>query len=111
MNSEINKSFIASVDHNRNIRLSINKLFNGIDNYHIDVKLSRKFSSDIKKLIALLVSQLAIPKPKHWDSTKAFEKIRTEYLDMMTILIHRIEQISLSVTSIGYKPALALLGQ
>jgi len=91
MNSEINTSLIDAVDHNRNIRLSISKLSKGIDNYHIDVKLSSKFSSDLKKLVALLVSQLAIPKPKHWDNSKAFEKIRTEYLDMMTILIHRIK--------------------
>ena len=69
----------------------IENLSKGIDNYHIDVRLSSKFSSDIKKLVALLVSQIAIPKPKHWDNSKAFEKIRSEYLDMMTILIHRVK--------------------
>ncbi len=91
MNSEANTSLIEAINQNRRVQLSIDKLSKGIDNYHIDVKLSPKFSSDIKKLVALVVSQIAIPKPKHWDNSKAFEKIRTEYLDMMTILIHRVK--------------------
>jgi len=91
MNSKVNTSLPAAIDQNRNIHLSIEKLSKGIDNYHIDVKLSRKFSSDIKKIVALLVSQIAIPKPKNWDNSKAFDKIRAQYLDLMTILIHRVK--------------------
>ncbi|PCI77243.1 MAG: hypothetical protein COB20_08515 [SAR86 cluster bacterium] len=91
MNSKASTSLFATIDQNSRVLLSIDKLSKGIDNYHIDVKLSSKFSSDIKKLVALLVSQIAIPKPKHWDNSNAFEKIRTEYLDMMTILIHRVK--------------------
>lgn len=91
MNSTANTSLLETIEKNRSVQLSIEKLSKGIDNYHIDVRLSSKFSSDIKKLVALLVSQIAIPKPKHWDNSKAFEKIRSEYLDMMTILIHRVK--------------------
>jgi len=91
MNSKANTSLFKTIDQNRNVRLSIDKLSKGIDNYHIDIKLSSKFSSDIKKLVALLVSQIAIPKPKHWDNSSSFEKVRAEYLDMMTILIHRVK--------------------
>ena len=91
MNSKANTSLLEAIEKNRSVQLSIEKLSKGIDNYHIDVRLSSKFSSDIKKLVALLVSQIAIPKPKHWDNSKAFEKIRSEYLDMMTILIHRVK--------------------
>ena len=91
MNSKASTSLIETIEQNRRVQLSIDKLSKGIDNYHIDVKLSSKFSSDIKKLVALLVSQIAIPKPKHWDNSKAFEKIRIEYLDMMTVLIHRVK--------------------
>tara|TARA_B110000858_G_scaffold157616_1_gene180454 strand:+ start:37567 stop:39867 length:2301 start_codon:yes stop_codon:yes gene_type:complete len=91
MNSKENTSLFEAIEKNRSIQLSIDKLAKGIDNYHIDVKLSSKFSSNIKKLVALLVSQLAIPKPKNWDNSSAFEKIRTDYLDMMTILIHRVK--------------------
>jgi hypothetical protein len=91
MNSKTNINLFETVDQNRSVQLSIEKLSKGIDNYHVDVKISSNFSSDIKKLVALLVSQIAIPKPKHWDNSKAFEKIRAEYLDMMTILIHRVK--------------------
>lgn len=91
MNSTAENSLIETIEQNRSVRLSIDKLSKGIDNYHIDIKLSSKFSSDIKKLVALLVSQIAIPKPKHWDNSKAYEKIRAQYLDMMTILIHRVK--------------------
>lgn len=91
MDSKDKLSLVEAIDPNRSVQLSIEKLSKGIDNYHIDVKLSSKFSSDVKKLVALLVSQIAIPKPKHWDNSKAFEKIRTDYLDMMTILIHRVK--------------------
>ena len=91
MNSKESTSLIEAVEQNRRIQLSIEKLSKGIDNYHIDVKLSSRFSSDVKKLVALLVSQIAIPKPKNWDNSKAFEKVRAEYLDLMTILIHRVK--------------------
>jgi len=91
MNSKASTSLYEAIDQNSSVQLSIEKLSKGIDNYHIDVKLSSKFSSDIKKLVALLVSQIANPKPKHWDNSNAFEKIRAQYLDMMTILIHRIK--------------------
>lgn len=91
MNWKENTSPFDTIDQNRTVQLSIEKLSKGINNYHIDIKLSTKFSSDIKKLVALLVSQIAIPKPKNWDNTNAFEKVRTEYLDIMTILIHRVK--------------------
>lgn len=91
MDSKENISLVEAINPSRSVQLSIEKLSKGIDNYHVDVKLSSKFSSDVKKLVALLVSQIAIPKPKHWDNSKAFEKIRADYLDMMTILIHRVK--------------------
>lgn len=91
MDSKANISLFETIDQNRSVQLSIEKLSKGIDNYHVDVKLSSKFSSDIKKLVSLLVSQIATPKPKHWDNSSAFEKIRADYLDMMTILIHRVK--------------------
>ncbi len=91
MHSEATTNLLETFGESRSVKLSIDNLSKGIDNYHIDIKLSSKFASDIKKLVALLVSQIAIPKPKHWDNSKAFEKIRSEYLDMMTVLIHRVK--------------------
>jgi len=80
MNSKANTSLLEAIEKNRSVQLSIEKLSKGIDNYHIDVKLSSKFSSDIKKLVALLVSQIAIPKPKHWDNSKEALKSLTKYM-------------------------------
>lgn len=91
MNSEVQLTVFDSVIKNRSLALSIDNLSKGIDNYHIDVKLSKKFSSDVKKLVALLVSQTAVPTPKHWDNSKLFEKLRKTYLDLFTVLIHRVK--------------------
>ena len=73
------------------MQISIATLSKGIDNYHIDVRLSKKFSSDVKKLVGLLISQSAVPKPKNWDNSKLFDKLRSSYLDLITVLIHRVK--------------------
>ena len=91
MNLEVSHNIYEMVGQGRSVQLSIDKLSRGIDNYHIDVRLSKKFSSDVKKLVALLVSQLAVPKPKNWDNSTGFEKLRNSYLDLMTVLIHRVK--------------------
>ncbi len=91
MNSEISHNIFETIERSRKVQISIGKLSKGIDNYHIDVKLSKKFTSDVKKLVALLVSQAAIPNPKRLDNSTLFEKLRISYLDTMTVLIHRIK--------------------
>ena len=73
------------------MQISIDSLSRGIDNYHVDIRLSRRFSTDVKKLSALLISQLAVPKPKNWDNSNLYEKLREKYLDLMTVLIHRVK--------------------
>lgn len=77
------------IEPDLSVELHFDKLSRGIDNYHYDIKLSKKFTSDVKKLVPMLVSQIAVPKPKHWDNTTLFEKLRNSYLDVMTVLIHR----------------------
>lgn len=91
MNSDIKQNIFEELEQHRTVQLSIDKLSKGIDNYHIDVKLSNKFASDVKKLVALLVSQVAVPKPKNWDNSIQFERLRKSYLDLMTVLIHRVK--------------------
>ena len=91
MSSYPTQPLIESVTSGQDVQLSASKLAKGIDNYHIDVKLSNKFSSDIKKLVALLISQMAVPKPKSWDNSRLLEKVRDSYLDLMTVLIHRVK--------------------
>jgi hypothetical protein len=91
MNSPVQESLLMLLDTESTIKLSTEGLVRGIDNYHVDVKLSRKFCSNVKKLTALLVPQIATPKPKSWDDSKQLNQFRNSYLDMMTVLIHRVK--------------------
>lgn len=91
MNSSVEDTIFSLIEPSSSIKLSIEGLSKGIDNYHVDVKLSRKFLSDTKKLVALLVPQIAAPTPKTWDNSKQFKQLRASYLDMMTVLIHRVK--------------------
>ncbi|MDP6096210.1 MAG: hypothetical protein QGG67_09525 [Gammaproteobacteria bacterium] len=86
-----NQNKIDLIEQTRLVELNIENLSKGVDNYHIDVKLSRKFCSISKKLITLLVSQQARPNPKNWDNSSLFKKLQDSYLDMMTVLIHRVK--------------------
>ncbi|NKB34549.1 MAG: hypothetical protein GKR91_15765 [Pseudomonadales bacterium] len=91
MSSEETHNIYDMVETERSISISIDTLSKGIDNYHIDVRLSKKFTSEVKKLVALLISQVAVPKPKNWDNSRQFEKLRKCYLDLVTVLIHRVK--------------------
>lgn len=91
MSSEETHNIYDMVQSEQSIGISIDTLSKGIDNYHIDIRLSKKFASDIKKLVSLLISQVAVPKPKNWDNSRQFEKLRNTYLDLMTVLIHRVK--------------------
>lgn len=92
-------SLFDNVEPSESISISTESLARGIDNYRIDVRLSRRFRSATKKLINLLLSQLAVPNPKPWDNTELYDKLREKYLDLMTVLIHRV-QTDLSVEEI-----------
>lgn len=91
MNLPQHDTFFSLLDSAQSIDVSTDGLAKGIDNYHIDVNLSRKFSSDSRKLIALLIPQVATPRPKVWDNSKQLKRFRDSYLDMMTVLIHRVK--------------------
>ena len=91
MNSQSEESILSLLNPDQLISVSMDGLQKGINNYHIDILLSRKFSSDAKKIISLLVQQIAVPNPKQWDNSRQFEKLRETYLDMMTRLIHRVK--------------------
>jgi len=91
MNTEITSSLFEDLETERLVQISSESLLRGIDNYHIDVRLSRRFCSDTRKLVGLLVSQQAVPQPKQWDNSKLYDKLREKYLDLMTVLIHRVQ--------------------
>lgn len=73
------------------LSLTIETLSRGIDNYHIDVKLSKQFSGHIRKIADTLVTQTATPNFKIWDNNKLLEGMRDCYVDMMSVLIHRVK--------------------
>ena len=59
----------------------------GIDNYHVDVRLSKNFCSDLKILITELIRRETDQKRFHGDKEKAFSPLSKSYLDMMTVLM------------------------
>ncbi len=91
MTSSRERSLFESTEQEFSLQISSDSLSRGIDNYHIDVRLSRRFTSDTRKLAQLLVSQLAVPRPKQWDNSKLYDKFREKYLDLMTVLVHRVQ--------------------
>ncbi len=101
MNSQSQESITSLLNPDQSIAISMSGLQKGIDNYHIDILLSRRFSSDAKKVISLLVQQIAVPQPKQWDNSRQFEKLRDNYQDMMTRLIHRVKT-DLSIDQIAF---------
>ncbi|MFK7863520.1 MAG: hypothetical protein AB8B95_04750 [Pseudohongiellaceae bacterium] len=91
MNPDPQDTFFSTLESEQSISLSTEGLAKGIDNYHVDVNLSRKFSSETRKLVTLLISQVATPSKKTWDNSKQLKRFRNLYLDMMTVLIHRVK--------------------
>lgn len=89
MHSEVLQNIFDKLQPNTSVLLSFEKLQKGIDNYHVDIQLSKKFTADVKKLAPLLITQIAVPKPKNWDNTAHFDKLRSSYVDLLTVLIHR----------------------
>lgn len=72
-------------------KLDISSLNKGIDNYHVDVRLSKQFRSDLKILITELIRRETDQKEFKGDAEKAFSPLCNSYLDMMTVLIHRVK--------------------
>tara|TARA_R110000772_G_scaffold41481_2_gene96645 strand:- start:31 stop:2301 length:2271 start_codon:yes stop_codon:yes gene_type:complete len=71
--------------------LDISGMQKGIDNYHVDVRLSKLFCSDLKILITELIRRETDQKNFQGDTEKAFSPLSKSYLDMMTVLIHRVK--------------------
>ena len=73
------------------LQLDIAALPKGIDNYHIDIKLSDGFSNTLLKLTTNLVAQQASRSTETGNRDNLFTTLRNSYQDMMTVLIHRIK--------------------
>lgn len=75
----------------RALILDISELRKGIDNYRIDVRISAKFTSDVRRLATSLLNEAINPQPQKRDFGAQVNALRASYLDMMTVLIHRLK--------------------
>lgn len=80
------------------LHIDITALRRGVDNYHIDVRMSPKFSGDVRRLATTLLQRAITQSPQPIDNN-IFTPLRTSYLDVMTHLIHRVKT-NLSVDSV-----------
>ncbi|MDP1932251.1 MAG: hypothetical protein Q8L60_12420 [Gammaproteobacteria bacterium] len=73
------------------LRLDLSALRRGVNNYHIDVRISPKFTGDVRRLVTALMTQATSPNPQLSDHSPMFNAVRASYLDMMTVLLHRVK--------------------
>lgn len=97
---DLSQDIFSTVKVPPTLQLDISSIPKGIDNYHIDVKLSARFCQDLHNLITQLLPQEAALKLRFQDHEKLFEALRRSYLDMMTVLVHRVKT-ELSATEIN----------
>lgn len=72
------------------LHIDLSELRRGVDNYHIDVRLSPKFTKDVRQLADILLQKL-IAANSHANDDTLFSAIRASYLNVMTGLIHRVK--------------------
>lgn len=73
------------------LRLDLTELRRGVNNYHIDVRISPKFSGDVRRLVTALLTQTLSQNPQPADHSALFNALRASYLDIMTVLLHRVK--------------------
>lgn len=73
------------------LNLELSELRKGIDNYRIDVRISPKFCADVRRLAASVLSEASNPNPQKRDQRTLVNALRASYLDMMTVVVHRLK--------------------
>lgn len=73
------------------ILLNIKDIPRGVDNYHIDVRLSPTFCANFTALLKDFQAAETSQKPPKQKNDALKEKFRESYADMMTVLIHRVK--------------------
>lgn len=91
MNNKIPANLYDRLEMQRSVQISLESLSRGIDNYRIDVRLSDRFISVVRKLVGTLVDQYTVMAPGGQDHNDLFDKLRHRYQDMLTVLIHRVK--------------------
>lgn len=96
------KDFLSELSTQEPVLLNLTALPRGVNNYHIDVKLSSRFTGDFEKLLAeLLRRETSLVTKKDEAAQELIENFQAGYLDMMTVLIHRIKT-DLSATEVNF---------
>ncbi len=91
MTTETPEFLLERLENQRSIQISFETLSRGIDNYRYDVRLSNRFTADVRKIVRTLVSVYSNPTPEAWEGTEVFDKLRDKYRDLITVLIHRVK--------------------
>ncbi|MDT8428686.1 MAG: hypothetical protein RQ757_07965 [Pseudomonadales bacterium] len=91
MNKEPSTDLIAGIRIPESWLLDFSELYRGIDNYHTDVRISPRFSADLKRLISELLNAASSSEKHTLDNTRHLQAVQNSYRDMMTALIHRIK--------------------
>jgi len=73
------------------LRLDLGDLRKGVNNYHVDVRISPRFAADVKRLATALTQQATTQNAQPVDFSAQFNALRTSYLDVMTGLLHRVK--------------------
>ncbi|MGB4247173.1 MAG: hypothetical protein WBJ75_05580, partial [Pseudohongiellaceae bacterium] len=73
------------------LRLDLTDMRRGVNNYHIDVRISPKFTGDVRRLVTALLTQATSLNPQSTDHSTLFNALRASYLDIMTVLLHRVK--------------------
>lgn len=73
------------------VRLSCSVASKGIDNYHIDVELSKNFVGHARQLIEDQVGRVVADKRLSPSNMEDMERLRETYRDMMEVSLHRVK--------------------
>lgn len=73
------------------LRMDLSDLRRGVNNYHVDVRISPRFASDVRRLAIALTQQATTQNPQTTDFSAQFNALRASYLDVMTGLLHRVK--------------------
>ena len=84
-------NFLSETRTSDPVLLNLSDLPRGVDHYHIDVKLSTRFSQDFEKLLGEYIRQEMSQSKADKGAQKLEETFQENYQDMMTVLIHRIK--------------------
>lgn len=82
---------LSSLITPESVHLDISELPRGVDNYHIDVKLSPRFCALYRKLLSDFMTVETSQKQQELKNSQAQNEFQESYTDMMTVLINRVK--------------------